>query len=107
MTKWLLARLREPSTWRGLVWLAIAAGITLTPTVWESIIAVGMAVVGLIGVLTAERHVESPTNAPPTPRPANPDRMPAPALPIVSKFGVRPPIERPLDDHFSGGWGDR
>jgi len=48
---WLLNRLREPSTWRGLVWLLTACGITLRPEVWEQVTAVGMAVAGLIGVV--------------------------------------------------------
>lgn len=51
---WLIKRLREPSTWRGLIWLATAFGVTLRPEVWEQITAVGMAVAGLIGVLTSE-----------------------------------------------------
>ncbi len=51
---WLTARLREPSTWRGLIWLLTAFGVTLRPEVWEQITAVGMATAGLIGVLTRE-----------------------------------------------------
>ena len=45
---------REPSTWRGLVWLLTAAGVTLSPEVWEQLMAVGMAVAGLLGVLLRE-----------------------------------------------------
>lgn len=48
----MLARLREPSTWRGLIWLLTALGVTLRPEVWEQITALGMAAAGLIGVLT-------------------------------------------------------
>ena len=51
---WVVARLREPSTWRGLVWLLTACGVTLRPEIWEQITAVGMAIAGLIGVLTRE-----------------------------------------------------
>lgn len=51
---WLLNRLREPSTWRGLVWLATGFGVTLKPEVWEQVTAVGMALAGLIGVLTRD-----------------------------------------------------
>ena len=51
---WIVNRLREPSTWRGLVWLATAAGVSLSPDLWESITALGMAVAGLIGVLTRD-----------------------------------------------------
>ena len=50
---WLISRFKEPSTYRGLVWLLTAFGVTLKPEVWEQITAVGMAVAGLIGVLTS------------------------------------------------------
>ncbi len=51
MNGWLLARLREPSTWRGLVWLATVAGLSLRPDQAEAIVTVGMALAGLLGVL--------------------------------------------------------
>lgn len=51
---WILARLREPSTWRGIVLLLTALGIRIQPDVWEYIAAAGMAIAGLIGVLTAD-----------------------------------------------------
>lgn len=52
---WILARLSEPSTWRGLVWLLTAFGVSLRPEVWQQITAVGMAVAGLIGMITREK----------------------------------------------------
>lgn len=51
---WFLARFREPSTWRGLVWLLTALGVSLSPDAWAHITTIGMAVAGLIGVLTRE-----------------------------------------------------
>lgn len=54
MLKLIATRLREPSTWRGLIWLATAAGITLSPEAWEYISTIGMAAVGLAGVLTSD-----------------------------------------------------
>jgi len=51
---WIVARLREGNSWRGIIWLATACGITLKPEIWEQITAIGMAVAGLIGVLTRE-----------------------------------------------------
>ena len=47
---WWLARLREPSTWRGLVWLATVSGLSLRPDQAEAIVTVGMALAGLLGV---------------------------------------------------------
>lgn len=52
--KWLLRRLREPSTWRGLVWLATVAGLSLRPDQAEAIVAAGMALAGLLGVFLAD-----------------------------------------------------
>lgn len=51
---WIVARLREPSSWRGLIWLLTACGVTLRPEIWEQITAVGMAAAGLLGVLSRE-----------------------------------------------------
>lgn len=47
----ILDQLRQPSTWRGLVLLASAFGFAIKPDVGEAIIAVGLAVSGLIGIL--------------------------------------------------------
>lgn len=52
MKSYLIARVKEPSTWRGLVLLLTAAGVPMAPALAESIITVGLAVAGLIGVAT-------------------------------------------------------
>lgn len=57
---WLLARLREGSTWRGIVWLLAFAGVSLKPEQAEAIIAAGMALAGLLGVFLQDRQ-RSPT----------------------------------------------
>lgn len=54
MTEWLLARLREPSSWRGIIWLLTAMGVTLSPEAWEYVVAAGMALAGLLGVFLAD-----------------------------------------------------
>jgi hypothetical protein len=41
----------QPSTWRGLTMIASACGIALRPDVATAIVAAGMAISGLIGVL--------------------------------------------------------
>ena len=48
--KWILARLREPSSWRGIVWLLTGFGLTLRPDQAEAIATAGMALAGLLGV---------------------------------------------------------
>jgi hypothetical protein len=52
--KWLLDRFREPSTWRGLVWLATVAGLAIRPDQSEAIMTFGMALAGLLGVFLSD-----------------------------------------------------
>ncbi len=47
----IVTRLREASTWRGLVLLATAAGAGLRPEQQEAIIAAGVGLAGLLAVL--------------------------------------------------------
>lgn len=55
MKDYLLERAKEPSTWRGLVYLLTALGLPLAPAMADQIITVGLAVAGLIGVATADQ----------------------------------------------------
>jgi hypothetical protein len=48
---WILSRLSENSTWRGIILVATAAGATLNPELWEAIVAAGLAIVGLINIV--------------------------------------------------------
>ena len=48
---YLLARLKEASTWRGIALLLTAFGIQVAPEVQDAIISVGIAVAGAVGVL--------------------------------------------------------
>ena len=45
-----IEKLKEPSTWKGLVWLVTAFGVALSPDEKEAIAALGMSIAGLIGV---------------------------------------------------------
>jgi hypothetical protein len=49
------ARLAEASTWRGLVFVASAAGIALDPDKANAIAAAGMALVGAINIFRKEK----------------------------------------------------
>jgi len=51
---WAEARLGEASTWRGLVGLLTAAGVSISPHMAVIIIAGGMGLAGFIGVVTAD-----------------------------------------------------
>lgn len=46
---YLLSQAREPSTWRGIVLIATACGLVLSPDQKEAIVAAGLFVAGLIG----------------------------------------------------------
>jgi hypothetical protein len=54
MKGYFLARAKEPSTWRGAMLFLTALGIPIAPQLAESIIAAGLAVAGLIGVITPD-----------------------------------------------------
>lgn len=55
MRAYLLARLKEPSTWRGIVLIATACGAVLSPDQQEAIIAGGLLVAGLIGAAVPDK----------------------------------------------------
>ena len=49
MKEYLIERLKEPSSWRGILAIVTAAGITLEPAQAEAIVAAGLALIGIIG----------------------------------------------------------
>ena len=55
MKDYILERAKEPSSWRGLMLLLTAIGIPVAPELAEAIIAVGLALAGLVGVATPDR----------------------------------------------------
>lgn len=55
MKGFILARAKEPSTWRGLFLFLAAAGVPIAPQMADAIIATGLAVAGLIGVVTPDK----------------------------------------------------
>lgn len=48
-------RLKEPSTWRGIIMLLTAAGVPILPLQAETIITIGITVSGLVGVFTSDK----------------------------------------------------
>jgi hypothetical protein len=48
---WILDRLKEQSTWRGIILLATGLGVKLEPDMAEGIIALGLALVGMINII--------------------------------------------------------
>lgn len=54
MIGYLVNRAKEPSTWRGLVFVLTAIGVKIDPSLGEAIITTGIAVAGLIGVVAPD-----------------------------------------------------
>lgn len=51
MVAYIIDRLKEASTWRGIIAFLTAAGISISPELGEKIIAVGLAIIGVIGMV--------------------------------------------------------
>jgi len=48
-------RLKEPSTWRGIILLCTAFGVPVAPQMAEAIITIGLALSGGVGVITSDK----------------------------------------------------
>jgi len=80
---WLIARLHESSTWRGIILLLTVCGMKLEPDQQEAIIAAGLAIVGLLGAFTRDK-----TN----------DEVVKPSIELQSRLGRGSPVpDDPVD----------
>ena len=52
---WVLERLSETSTWRGIVGLGMSAGLVIAPEMIAYIVATGSAAIGAINVVRKEQ----------------------------------------------------
>lgn len=52
---YLIERAKEASTWRGIVFIATAGGLTLAPAAQETIITGCLFLAGLIGALVPDK----------------------------------------------------
>ena len=57
--QWILDRLKEPSTWRGIVLVLTAAGVQIQPAMIEAVISIGIGAAGLIGVVTSDKSKQN------------------------------------------------
>lgn len=55
MKSYLLDRLKEASTWRGIFLLLTAIGVPIAPELQTVIMSAGLGIVGLIGALAPDR----------------------------------------------------
>lgn len=51
---YIVARLREPSTWVGLGSFLTGVGVIVAPELWQQITAIGLGVGGLLAVIVKE-----------------------------------------------------
>ena len=56
--KYILDRLKEPSSWRGLVMITTAFGVSVSPELMDSIIAAGTGLAGVIGFVFKDKVAE-------------------------------------------------
>ena len=55
---YVLARLREPSTWVGIGSFLTGVGVAVAPELWQQITAVGLSVGGFLAVVVKEKAGE-------------------------------------------------
>lgn len=60
----LVARLQEPSTWRGLILIATALGANVKPELAEAIVTGGLMLAGLVAVAFPDRRPPHVPKAP-------------------------------------------
>lgn len=58
MYKWIIARLKEKSTWKGLIYILAACGVVLTDAQVDQVIAMGLTLAGFLEVFTKDKKVE-------------------------------------------------
>jgi len=55
MKNYILARVKEPSSWRGLFLILTAIGVPIAPEMADAIITIGLGIAGLIGVAAPDK----------------------------------------------------
>lgn len=55
MKNYILARAKEPSTWRGAILFLTAIGVPIAPAMSEAIVTAGLGIAGLIGVIAPDK----------------------------------------------------
>jgi hypothetical protein len=54
MSQYMLDRLKEASTWRSIVYVLAAAGVPMAPGMADYVVATGMGIAGVIGILAKD-----------------------------------------------------
>ena len=53
--KYIVERLKEASTWRGVIMLLTSVGVGISPELVAPIVSVGTGLAGLVGVFTTDK----------------------------------------------------
>jgi len=120
---WLIARLKEPSTMRGVVWLLTVFGLSLRPDQAEAVVMAGMALAGLLGVFLSDEPKTVRIELPPIDLQSRPESGNAPAdsqfvrpadglcesvpVPPESTSGSYSSVDPNTYPRFGSGFGDR
>ena len=56
--QFVLDRLAEASTWRGIILVLTSAGVHVAPQWNDSIISIGIGLAGIVGVVTADKKAQ-------------------------------------------------
>lgn len=65
MKDYILNRLKEPSTWRGIILILTVFGAKLEPEQQEAIVLAGLGIVGLLGAFTKDEPKQVKIQLPP------------------------------------------
>ena len=111
MNIFLRTALRQPSTWRGLVWIVAGTlGLTLSAADMETLAAAAMIVAGLLGAIPLDRGREDLVRdrlppidlvARPEPEPVSADRVYPDSGDLPTRTDHQAPDRR---DSERGGW---
>lgn len=52
---YIMKRLAEPSTWRGIMALATGVGVGISPEMQNQIITLGLAGIGMVGMISKDK----------------------------------------------------
>lgn len=53
-----VTRLKEPSTWRGIIMVLTSLGVTISPENIEIIVSAGTAAAGVIGIFCRDNNIK-------------------------------------------------
>ena len=53
---YIMERMSEPSSWRGVVALLTAFGVAFSPEQTDKIVAAGLAIIGILGAFTKDKE---------------------------------------------------